>query len=281
MYFKEYHPNPSLSRYIDSYFEIDTSKVHEDITALIVPDGTFGLLFIDSDSNIRRNLITANPPITLCKTAVFGQKTKPINYFYRKGEKKAFGVKINPAGLTLFLNDKLTEFKNLFVEIDQINNIALLDLEYKVLQAKTIQEKIEIIEEHITKNLAVLIQNKDFHLFSLMVDFIKESKGLVKFDLLIDQFNTNYKKIERLFNHFLGITPKAFIRIIRFNASIHVQSNAAEMNLTQLGYKLGFYDQSHFIREFKSFTSLTPKEFFSKPLCYSEKIHLKLISSRW
>ena len=123
--------------------------------------------------------------------------------------------------------------------------------------------------------------NADYRLFSIIVDFIKERKGEIRFDYITEHFNVNYKKIERLFNHFLGITPKTYMRIVRFNATIHVQSKTKELNLTQLGYESGFFDQSHFIREFKSFTSLTPKNFFNKPHSYSEEIHLKLISSKW
>jgi len=282
MYFKEYYPNPLLAKYIDSYFEIDTNEVHENLTSLIIPDGTFGLLFIDSKSNIKRNLKSiTGPPKTLNKTCVFGQKTKPINYYYAKGKEKAFGIKINPAGLALFLNNDFCEFKNLFFEIDILNNKSLLDLEYEVFQASTVEIKIQVIEKFISKRLPVLKANDDYNLFTLMVDFIKAQKGLVRFDFLTNHFNVNYKKIERLFNHFLGVNPKTFIRIIRFNATIHVQSKASNISLTQLAYELGFFDQSHFIREFKTFTTLTPKDFFNKPLCYSEEVHLKLISSRW
>ena len=281
MYFKEYYPSPQLSKFIDSYFVIDTNEVHESITDLVIPDGTFGLLFIDSQKNIQRNLKTASPPISLKKTAVFGQKTTPVNYYYSKGNEKSFGIKINPAGLALFLDNSLNEFKNLFVEIELLNNIPLLSLEQQVLEAKRIEYKIQIIEKFVVNKLNILSMNADYRLFSIIVDFIKERKGEIRFDYITEHFNVNYKKIERLFNHFLGITPKTYMRIVRFNATIHVQSKTKELNLTQLGYESGFFDQSHFIREFKSFTSLTPKNFFNKPHSYSEEIHLKLISSKW
>ena len=281
MYFKEYYPSLTLTKYIDSYFVVDTNEVHEDITDLVIPDGTFGLLFIDSQKNIQRNFKTTSPPIQLKKTSVFGQKTTPINYYYSKGNEKSFGVKINPAGLALFLDNSFNEFKNLFVEIELLSNTPLLNLEQQVLEATNIENKIQIIEKFATNRLNILSRNSDYMLFSIIVDFIKEKKGEIRFDYITEHFNINYKKIERLFNHFLGITPKTYIRIVRFNATIHIQSKIKDLNLTQLGYELGFFDQSHFIREFKTFTSLTPKDFFNKPLSESEEIHLNLISSRW
>ena len=143
------------------------------------------------------------------------------------------------------------------------------------------REPADLIEKFVTARLNILNNNLDYVLFSAIVDFIKVKKGEVRFDFITKHFNVNYKKVERLFNHFLGITPKTYIRIVRFNATIHVQSKIQEANLTQLGYELGFFDQSHFIREFKSFSSLSPKDFFNKPLSYSEEIQLKLISARW
>jgi AraC-like DNA-binding protein len=99
--------------------------------------------------------------------------------------------------------------------------------------------------------------------------------------MLSEKFNVNYKKVERLFKFFLGINAKTYIRIIRFNATIHVRSEREELNLTQLGYELGFYDQSHFIREFKTFSSLTPKAFFGKERSVSERINLQVIAQRF
>lgn len=281
MYFKEFYPNPGLSSFIDSYFVVDTANVFEDITDLIVPDGTFGMLFIDSQKSIRRNMVIEGPPITLKKTSVFGQKTKPVNYFYSQGNANSFGIKINPAGLALFLDHSLKEFKDQFVEIDLLNSEVLSDLENKVLEANTIGNKILLIENFVIKRLSILKNNPDYVLFLNLVGYIKEKKGEVRSDLLTNHFNIHYKKIERLFHRFLGITPKTYIRIVRLAATIHYFSKNKSENLTQTGYEMGFFDQSHFIREFKAFTSLSPREFFTKKYSNSEETCIKLISNQW
>ncbi|MEE1961111.1 helix-turn-helix domain-containing protein [Allomuricauda taeanensis] len=280
MYFKEYHPSPCLSKYIDSYFMVDTANIYEDITDLVVPDGTFGLLFVDSQKTIKRNMAIDTPPITLKRTSVFGQKTKPVNYYFTKGNAHYFGVKINPAGLALFLDQSLKEFKNLFVEIDLLGNGKLTEIEDRVLAANGTEEKIRIVEGFVTERLKILRYNPDYILFVNIVSFIKDHKGEIRFDFLANHFNVNYKKIERLFHRFLGVTPKIYMRIVRFNAAIHYFSKHNN-NLTELGYRLGFFDQSHFIREFRSFTSLSPSEFLTKKFSNSEETCLKLISNQW
>ncbi|WP_222983886.1 helix-turn-helix domain-containing protein [Flagellimonas meishanensis] len=281
MHLKEYYPDAFFSRYIDSYFTVDTSLVYEDITDLVVPDGTFGLLFIDSQDSIKRNVPTQTPPITLKRSSLFGQKTRPVNYYYSPGKTQSFGIKINPEGLPLFLNDSSRDFKNLYVELDYIMDRGLRELEERVLDKPLVKEKIAVVEDFLLKRISKLNANPDYLLFVALVEHIKEKRGELRFDALTTRFNMNYKKIERLFQHYLGVNPKTYIRIIRFNATIHLKNQLKDLSLTQIGNEVGFFDQSHFIREFKLFSNLTPKEFFTKDLSSSEQILMEMISKRW
>ncbi|WP_036382306.1 helix-turn-helix domain-containing protein [Muricauda sp. MAR_2010_75] len=281
MYFKEYYPDQFFSRYIDSYFTVDTSLVYEDITDIVVPDGTFGLLFIDSQNSIRRNTSTEGPPITLRRTSLFGQKTKPVNYYYSPGKTTSFGIKINPEGLPLFLDYSYKELKNLFVELDGLADKDLKELEEQVFEQPYVKGKIKVVETFLLKRISRLNSEPDYLLFSSLVEHIKAKKGEIRSNTLAAHFNINYKKMERLFQFYMGIAPKTYIRIIRFNATIHLRGQLTDLNLTQLGNEVGFFDQSHFIREFKSLSSLTPKDFFGKKLSTSEEALMNIIAQRW
>ncbi|WP_353780057.1 helix-turn-helix domain-containing protein [Winogradskyella sp. 3972H.M.0a.05] len=280
MYFKEYYPSEFYSKYIDSYFEIDSRYIIEDITDLVVPDGTFGLLFID-EKNLRRSTSINNPPITLKKSTIFGQKTKPINYYFTKGSTSAFGIKINPCGFHLFTGLTSKEFKDLFVEIDLLGNLDLMDLESKVFEAEGVDKKIKAVEDYILLALSKYGLDDDHFLFESIVEYIYSYRGEVRFQSLTETFNTNYKKIERLFDKYLGISPKTYIRIVRFNAAVNLHMNNKHESLTQIGLQLGFFDQSHFIRDFKKFTSLSPRNFFDKEISASEEKYLQMLSVRW
>lgn len=281
MFFKEYFPNRFSSKYIDSYFTIDTSYIENDITDLIYPDGTFGLLFIDGENSIRRNNALDEAAVKFSKSTFFGQKTKPINYYYSAGNEKVFGLKIKPEGLPFFINNSSKYLKNQFLNIDCIGNKSLLALEEKILESHTIDEKIATVECYISKRVNTINQHKDYVLFSEILKFIKQNGGLIRFKEITKKFNSNYKKIERLFGFYLGITPKTYMRIVRFNNSLYLYNNGkGNISLTQLGYNLGFFDQSHFIKEFKSFTAITPSEFFNKDLSDSEEAYLRIIHRR-
>lgn len=72
------------------------------------------------------------------------------------------------------------------------------------------------------------------------------------------------KQLERKFLQLVGTTPKTFSRVCRFlNVCRHMKEQEGK-TLTQLSQDCGYYDQAHFINDFRKFSGFTPKEFFAK-----------------
>ena len=69
------------------------------------------------------------------------------------------------------------------------------------------------------------------------------------------------KQFERTFSKYVGVNPKKFASIVRFQNVIQINSKD-KRTLSQIAIDNGYYDQSHFIHDFKSITGLTPKAFF-------------------
>lgn len=74
------------------------------------------------------------------------------------------------------------------------------------------------------------------------------------------------RQLRRLSNEWLGMNTEEFILYNRYLSSLHFLHNS-DLSLTQIDLEAGYYDQSHFIREFKSYTDLTPKEYQSSNTC--------------
>ena len=77
------------------------------------------------------------------------------------------------------------------------------------------------------------------------------------------------RRLEQRFKNEIGISPKLFLRTCRINAVIEKMKENTSQSLTQLALEYNYYDQSHFIKDFKQFTSLNPTTF------------LKINKSRW
>lgn len=71
------------------------------------------------------------------------------------------------------------------------------------------------------------------------------------------------KQYERMFTENIGLTPKQFMRVVRFQYAIYRRSADKNLTLTSLAYECGYYDQSHMINEFREFSGVAPREFFA------------------
>ncbi len=74
-------------------------------------------------------------------------------------------------------------------------------------------------------------------------------------------FNAHYTN-ERIFQAHIGISPKQYLKIVRFQNAIFIKQNSKAITLTDLAYEAGYYDQSHFIKEIKDLAGKTPKKLF-------------------
>ncbi len=280
MYFRKYDPHPVFSDFVDCYFTIDTRQLSASVTDLIIPDGTFGLIFTDDQYALHRTLGSKSAFLPLKRTSIFGQKTHAVQYAINPSKSIIFGLKVKPSGISLFTQET-SHIKNIFEDIDTLNIFDLKEVESQILEATSVKRKIEIIESYMVKKLEQSRYNTDLKLLQLITHFIFTHKGNVRLDLLIKHFNTNYKKIERLFHKYMGMSPKSYLRIIRINACIDIHKLNETCNLTALAIDHGFFDQSHLTKEFKRVTSLTPKQFFEKERSFSEFENLTIIHDRW
>jgi AraC-like DNA-binding protein len=82
------------------------------------------------------------------------------------------------------------------------------------------------------------------------------------------------KQFERKFGQFVGMKPMQFIRSIRFQRALHLKRMQPNLSLTQLALEVGYYDQAHFTNEFKIFTGMTPKKYFSQHNAFSDYFDL-------
>ncbi len=131
-------------------------------------------------------------------------------------------------------------------------------LNEKMALAQSTECRIRILSNY----LKCLLSNKNIKapLMTSAIQQVKRSDGNTKvIDLAGDAFLST-KQFNRRFRDFSGFTPKMYARIIRFESAI--RSYAYFSNLTEVAHHSGYYDQAHFIREFKAFTGFNPTTFW-------------------
>jgi AraC-like DNA-binding protein len=175
-----------------------------------------------------------------------------------------FSITFQPNGLSQFLKFPVSELRNQTVAANAIDKSFLPPhVEDQLAEAKSFKKRVEIAEALFVKLIATPIERVDHERMLQSIQMIKSSKGSVSIDALASNACLSRKQFERKFLAYIGISPKQFLKIIRFQYTLFLNQSAANHSLTSLAYEAGYYDQSHFINEIKELTGLTPKKLFA------------------
>ena len=123
-------------------------------------------------------------------------------------------------------------------------------------------EAIQLVESHLFNyfsHLDIPLSNKDM---TPVVDYILAQNGVIKIKDLEDKFHLSGRWLEKQFAEQVGMSPKDFARVTRFNALITEVKMTPSVSWSDLTDNYGYYDQSHLIRDFHDFTKQSPTEFF-------------------
>jgi AraC-like DNA-binding protein len=163
-----------------------------------------------------------------------------------------------PNGLSLFTKIPMNVvYKEDAISLNDIfSNQEINDLVDSLLATSNDEEKIKVLELFLVSKLIV------FHppIFVALITKIHATKGHCNVAQLSSFFSISERTIHRLFNKLVGVNPNNYINLIRFRT---VLKFSAEPNADYLSSAInaGYYDQSHFIKHFKAFSTLTPSEF--------------------
>jgi AraC-like DNA-binding protein len=168
-------------------------------------------------------------------------------------------VRFYPWGAHLFFKEPIKNFLDSTIDIKYLWKDEYRDI-HNQLETFNDEEKVNRVQQFLImqfeKNRTDKIQIND------AIKLIRDTKGQLSIDELCENLNLSYKQLERIFLATIGTTPKVFSRTTRFLHLCHHLKEYEDKTMTQLTYDLGYYDQSHFIKEFKEFSGLTPKEYF-------------------
>ncbi len=226
-----------------SHFYSFESKSSEEQT-FVIPDGCIDILF-DCDEN--------NPT-----AEVFGTPMEAVNVGLDKGN-RYFGVRFVSGVMPDILNISAGEL------IDQHYN--LLDL---VPQASQMVEEVvgssNFMEQ--TSLFGSFFGTEEIrqpsNLTSHALRSICDSNGTIQINELEEETGYTLRTLQRQFRADMGMSPKAFSRIIRCQSAVYDINQSEEVAFSDLASELGFSDQAHFQREFKKLVNTTPLEYLSR-----------------
>ncbi|MTI32088.1 helix-turn-helix domain-containing protein [Xanthovirga aplysinae] len=188
-----------------------------------------------------------------------GVTLKPSCSTYLKGTKMV-GVRFYPYGLASFLDISPKEILNKTAKLSFLLSESEYGFLNRIAKAKNDKEILSSINNLLSKRF-----KKNYQKNKLVIDcyhYFKQAEQFTTIESFIRQYGTNYRTLNRYFSTVVGISTKKFERLIKFRKSLCSLTTNSE-RLTTIGVDAGYFDQSHFVREFKLFMNYKPSAFYS------------------
>lgn len=186
----------------------------------------------------------------------------PSQTFSRHLTQEAFGIfgaYLYPFAIPAFFGLPASVLANKQVDLATLLGQEGNDLEEKIMLASNNTERVFILTSFLIEKLRQGKQHS-FSEYAAVLDFI-ENQGAVKVELMAQRHCLSTRQFERKFQFFAGFPPKLYARILRFQTATESYHDK-HLSLTDIAHMTGYYDQSHFIHDFKCFSGYHPKTYF-------------------
>ena len=246
------HRPKILDAYIDCFSIYEFS---DDAPVKLDPNGKFELIF-QLEHSFSHNTLKTNGWEERPFQFVGGPHTQ--SYWIKPNQKKSnlLSVEFKSAGAKFFIPDNLNAYKNRSIDLRDAFD-KYISLESIVKEKVTInQNTLEKVELYLQKLFAPQKQS----VVDLAMQLIDSSKGTIPIQKIARQINLSVAQFRKRFNEEVGMSPKEYSKILRFNLALQAMHNHPGKKLSELTYELGYFDQAHFIRDFQSITGNTPKQ---------------------
>lgn len=241
--YTEFHVHPQLKNYIHCYWQLNSNeKLSSPFKYKVVSDGCIDIFF---------NLKNGNNSFVMgfCKSYKEFSLGSEFNYagirFYPSIFPLLFGI---PAKA---LSEKDQQLQDLLPELSDF------------IRSSTKEEFVRSIpklDEFFCSICAVNKFSMDERFYQAYIEILRK-KGNLKTEI---ELNTGLssRQLRRLFNYYIGTTPKSFSQVIRFQYILNAVYLNRKMKEDKIFFDVGFFDQAHFIKNFTKFYGVTPNRAF-------------------
>ena len=261
MDYQTFPASPDLEGLIKCFWTLKVPLAAPKEKQQILPDGCIEMIFTLGD-DIKR-YTSDRDFIIQPRTMILGQITKPL-FIEPMGLVETFAVRFYPGGFAFFSDISIDQLTNRETELSTIFEPQQVDrLEGEIIAAGKTSTRIEIIEHFLLNRLQAHIDLD--HLVKNTIDLIFATKGGRGIHELLETNRNKRRSLERKFARQVGVSPKQLCRIIRLQTILQTMLHKKDQTLTSIGYENQYFDQSHFIKDFKNFTGSSPKELYKDP----------------
>ncbi len=251
MRYLEFPPSPRLRRYVECYWQLQSSRQPSPPAAeRIVPDGCVELIFNFGD---RFKRFHVNGKVEVQPETLIAGQMRSYALIQPLGQIMLWGIRFRPAGAFAFLHVPLQQLTDQIIEGEAVLARWASELQERLALAHSIRACIKLFE-------AALLQRQHDRwqcdrLVEEAVRRIAATDGRVQVERLFADLGLSGRQIERKFQSMVGFSPKMLARILRFQRIFKSAGHALD-SWSAVAVDCGYYDQAHLIHDFQQYKEM-------------------------
>lgn len=252
-----YIPEGRLSNYV-KFIWCNENYTPESSTERVLPSGSSQLI-INLDNRKFRHFSSDRSQEFLYDPAILtGVRTNHI-FLDSHTRISTIGVVLKPGAMTALFQIPASELQNQVVSLGTVLNRDISEIREQLAAASSHQKKFVLIESFL---LNLLDPEHQLHpAVHFAVEQINQQNGSVSVSQVLNKIGYSRRWFSQIFRETVGIPPKQFSRIQRFQYNLALIREKNPPDWAQLAVANGYFDQSHFIHDFKDLAGLSPSEY--------------------
>jgi AraC-like DNA-binding protein len=236
-----------ISEYVKGILVIENYQDKKPFMLPLFANGTPTLVFQTAKGQIKNqsNYLT-----------LFGQTVLPEQLFIN-GEFKLIAYFLAPHSLPTLFGIQANELTDKPIDFNLLANNSVL--QEQLLNAETISNELSLLDDYIYSLIAKA--NTNINRIKYATEIILQNLSVNILAQVQKELCITERTFQRMFEINIGISPNQFRRINQFNKAFQQLNSRQFQNLSDIAFDNGYSDQSHYIRTFKEFTNITPKEY--------------------
>lgn len=193
------------------------------------------------------------------KMGLFGVMRGRFGYRLQ-GRGQVFGIKFQPGGFRPFSSTAVSQFTDRRIELSMVFGAEGAGFEQRLLRLENHEQLIRHAEVFLRER-APNQRDEKLELVRTIVDRIKADRSILRVEDLAEALDVSRRNLQRLFQDYVGVGPKWVIQRYRLHEAIETLARGGRLDGPALAQQLGYCDQAHFIRDFRSIVGQTPAEY--------------------
>ncbi|MEF8812118.1 MAG: AraC family transcriptional regulator [Bacteroidales bacterium] len=258
---KKIEPAFALKPYITSYYLYENWEYRlQNFKFRALPNGLVEMFFLFNDSKVIFHEKRQKQALSGFVAGIF-ELDHPMKLRIEVNGRPFRGLSIlfTPLGVNRLLATDLNELTNQVVHLDQFWNLKLYWEFVNSLQVGNERVLLMSINDFFLHRINA--HDHPTQRIVSVLNSIEQMEGPLSVGRVASGLEISYKKLYRMFVEELGMTPKMYLKIIRFNRACYLLDQMKSIKESEIVYDCGYYDQPHFVREFKSIMKASPRQY--------------------